>query len=496
MSIKRRVFSASLWSLAGNAGQQAITFLLFLYLARRLMPADIGLIALAVVFLDVFASVSRCGQVEALQRYVKLDDRLTSTSFWMLALSGTISCTSVALAGATLHAFPEHAALGNVLLLMAPLSAIQAWNAVPEAILKQRLDFRLLTIRTWSATLAGGVLAIYMVHLDWGIYALIGQRLGTSAVRTVMLWTLVRWRPRFAFDRIEAKSLLGTGFQVMVAGLSGVINARIADSITGVFLGIQQLGFLKLGLRFFEVVVQIAVVPMSSVALSTFSKLRGNPESLRRAYLRLTQFMALGSLPMFFGLGAVGDIFVRLVFGEKWLPTTVVLQLLGFLILPGTINYFFAPLMVAVDKTGVVLRQSATQILITAVFLGIGARWGVAGVLIAHILRANLVSWYNLYAMSQAVGLKPMSVIQVLAPPSIACAVMVAVVWAVKAELSATMSAIQLLGLLIVIGAVTYGMALFAGDAVGLWKGYIAGAARSLAGALPKHVSAQAGKSA
>ena len=307
MSIKRRLVSASLWSLAGTGGQQAISFFLFVYLARQLAPADIGLIALAVVFLDIFGAVSRCGQVEALQRYVDLDNRITSTSFWMLTFGGAASCLGILLIGFTLRGLPDYAAVGSVLLFLAPLSALQAWNAVPEAILKQRLDFRILTIRTWTATLAGGLLAIYMVHQGLGVYALVGQRLGTAVVQTIMLWALLRWRPRFTFDRAEARHLLGTGFEIMLAGLAVVINLRIADSITGVFLGPQQLGFLRLGWRVFDVIVQFAVMPVSGVALSSFSKLRDNQESLRRAYLRLTQFMALGSLPIFFGLGAVAD---------------------------------------------------------------------------------------------------------------------------------------------------------------------------------------------
>ncbi len=223
MNLKRRVLSASLWSLLGNGGQQMISFLLFIYLARKLSPADIGMIAFALIFVEIIASLSRCGQVETLQRYVNLDDRVTSTSFWMLIATGAVSCMLVLIGGTALRAYFDYVVLGNVLLLLAPLSALTAWNAVPEAILKQRLDFRSLTIRTWIATLAGGLLAIYLVHLDLGVYALVGQRLGTAAVQTIMLWTLLRWRPHFTFDRADAKRLLGAGHHIMLAGLAGAL---------------------------------------------------------------------------------------------------------------------------------------------------------------------------------------------------------------------------------------------------------------------------------
>lgn len=495
MHLKRRMLSASLWNLLGNGGQQAISFILFLYLARKLSPADVGLLAFAMLFLQILASASRCGQVETLQRYVKLDDRITSTSFWMLIIAGTASAALVVIAGIVLRAFDE-VLFGNVLLLLAPLSALGAWNAVPEGILKQRLDFRALTIRTWIATLAGGAMAIYMVHLELGVYALVGQNLVTAFVKTIMLWALLRWRPVFTFDWVEAKKLLGTGLHIMLAGMAGMINLRIADGITGAFLGPQELGFLRLGWRFFDVIIEISVRPVSSVALSSFSKLRDRMENLRRAYLRLTQFMALLSLPLVFGLGAVADILVPFLLGEKWLQSVFMLQLLGFLMLPGTINWFFAPLMVAVGATGVVLKQSIVQIFVSALLIGIGARWGFEGVVIAHILRSNLVSLYNLYAMKELAGLKPLSVVTVLLPPTVACSVMMGVVLTTKHVLSSTMSNFELLALLVITGAVIYVVVLLAGEALGFWKGYVSGAVQSLAGAARKLPSARAGDDA
>jgi O-antigen/teichoic acid export membrane protein len=184
---------------------------------------------------------------------------------------------------------------------------------------------------------------------------------------------------------------------------------------------------------------------------------------------------------------------VPVVFGQKWLPSVSVLQILGFLILPGTVNHFFAPLMVAVGSTSVVMRQSIIMVFLTALFLWIGARWGMEGVLIAHVLRVAAASAYNLHAMTRAVGLKVTAVLQVLLPPCVACAIMTGAVWMAKHELSQHVSGVPLLLLLIAIGAVTYGAALFGGDVIGLWKGYLVDATRSLKGIMVKRGSAVAG---
>jgi PST family polysaccharide transporter len=494
MDLKRKVVSGSLWSLLGSGGQRSSKFQHLLYLARRSGASDNGRVELEMVFLSIFRTLSRFGQIETLQRYQELDDRVVSTSFWMLLGSGAASCAVIAAIAVALSASGAYAALGNVLLLMAPLSALQAWNAVPEAMLRQRLDFRVLTVRSWVATLAGGAVAIYLAHNNFGVYALVGQRLTTAAAQTVILWALLGWRPRRVFDRLEARRLLGLGSQIMLAGLSGTINLRIADAITGFFLGSAQLGFLRLGWRFLDVIVDVTVTPIASVALSSFSKLRGDLPALRRAYLRLSQFMAIGSLPLFFGLGAVADVFIPLAFGARWLPAVDVLRLLGFLILAGTVNYFFGSVMVAVGQAGVVLRQSVAQIVITAPLLAIGAYWGLEGVLVGHISRAFLVALYNMLAMRRAIGLSPLAIIRTLAPPTLACALMVAAVRLAKVVLAPELAPLPLLIALVAIGGVAYALALLAGDAVGLWRGFVSGAARSLAVALGRKSLITAGR--
>jgi len=98
MDLKRRAFVGSIWSLLSNGGRQGIAFVLFLFIARNIGPADIGLVALAMIVVDVLSYASGFGQVEALQRQPELDDRLTSTSFWMLFVGGPLS-TLILIAG-------------------------------------------------------------------------------------------------------------------------------------------------------------------------------------------------------------------------------------------------------------------------------------------------------------------------------------------------------------------------------------------------------------
>ena len=488
MNLKRQAFIGSIWSLLSNGGRQAIAFVLFLYIARNLGPEAIGLIAIAMIVIDIVGFLSRFGQVEALQRQADLDDRLTSTSFWMLAVAGPLTSLLV-VGGALVSGSIASAEFRHVLILLAPLCALQAWNAIPEALLKRRFDYRALAARTWLATLVGGVLGAYLAVNGAGVYALVAQRLGSSAVQTITLWAMLRWKPEMTFDRQGAILLLRNGGGILLANLSGIINKRLVDGITGTVLGLTQLGHFRLGWRFFDFIVQFTVTPLTAVALSTFSTIQHDRERMTRAYLRLTQFVALASLPMFFGLGAISDLMVPVILGDKWSSSIVVMQMLGFVMLGGVVNYFFGSALIAVGKVNVVVRQSAMQIIGTAVLVFVGAQFGIVGVLLAIITRALMVAAYNIMALRREIGLSLTALRQTLTPPAIACAIMVAVVRFGMIELTGAMPGIILLGVLVTLGAFTYGAVLLLGDVLGLWRGYIRSALSSLAGALARRAS-------
>lgn len=485
MSLKRQIARGSLWVLLGTGGQQLIGFAVFIYIARVLNPGLVGLVTFALIGIEIAAFIARFGQVEVLQREGDPPHGRLATAFWISTGLGVVAMLAV-LGGAQLismgSADPQ---LAYVVTWLAPLVLLQGLSVVPEAILRRRMDYRTLAIRNWIATILGGGVAIAIASWRPGVEVLVGQRLTTAVVQSVLLWALIGWAPSLTFLVSEARALVKTGFQILVASLSGMINGRIADGITGIFLGAAPVGLLRVGWRFSETIVQVAIAPISSVTLSSFSRLKDDLPALRRAYVRMTQVNSLLALPMVFGLGAVAHPLLLAVFGEKWLGAEPVLQLLGVLMLAATVNYFFASAMIAVGRSDIVMRQSLAQLVLTAVLMSIGVQFGIVGVMAAHCLRAAIVAIYNLTALRAHVGIQPLDIFRMLTPPTVACAVM----WLAVTGLDHLIAPPAIgfiaasyveLGLLVAAGAATYAASLLAGDLLGLWRGYVADVIGSL----------------
>lgn len=482
MTLKRQIAKGSLWVLLGGGGQQLISFIIFIYVARLLNPEVLGVVAFAVIAVELAGYVARWGQVEILQR-----EQGEATAFWISNAMGVLASLVILVIAGIVGMRPDGDQLAGILVWFAPLPFLQAVSVVPEALLRRRLDFRSLAIRSWIATIAGGGVAIAIAQWKPGVEVLVGQRVVTVVVQVVALWAMIRGVPKLTFKAQDAPALFRGGFQILVASLSGMINARVADGLTGAFLGAGPLGLLRVGWRFLDAIVQIAITPISGVTLSSFSRMRDDLPALRRAYLRMTQLMSLVALPMFFGLGAVAAPLTHDVFGPQWVGAVPVLQFLGLLMLGGMVNYLFAPVMIAVGRSDIVMRQSLVQLVVTVILILIGVRFGLAGVMAAHSLRAFVVAIYNVTALRKVVGIAPAQIIKMLAPPTVACAVM----WLGVALLSSVIDAhvpgilalpYAKLAFLVVSGGAIYGAGMIAGDLVGLWRGYIGDALRSIRG--------------
>jgi O-antigen/teichoic acid export membrane protein len=480
MTFKRQILRGSLWSVFGNSGQQVIGFVLFIYIARLVTPADVGLVAFAMVLVSILTYVSRFGQVQALQREVNLSDLTINTSFWLLAVSGFVTTALVLIAAETAPFFSNEPKLPFVLLLLAPVCAFQAWNAVPEAILRRRLDYRSLSFRSWLAGLTGGLIGLLLAQRGYGVFALVAQRLATVVVQTAAAWGFLYWYPRFIFAWQEARRLGIVGTEIMLASFAGMVTLRITDGLTGLLLGATELGYLRLGWRFFEVIQQVGSNPVTNVSLTAFAHARHDMAAFNRIYFRLSQFLACSSLPLFFGLAATADVMVPLVFGEQWVDSVVVLQMLCLLSLAGTVNSFFAPAMIAIGESRLLLRQATIQVFMTAIFVAVGAQFGIVGVMAAFIARAVMIAAYNLRELRRHIDLDIGRLLRILVPPVIGCLVMVAVVELLKPLLPASLGEIVRLAALVLAGAVTYGLVLVSGDVLGLWRGYVGDAVRSI----------------
>jgi PST family polysaccharide transporter len=456
LSLKRQAISGAAWAAADTCGRQAVSFLVFVVLARLLTPGDLGLFALILVFYAVMQCLVDDGIGETLVQRAALDPAHLSTAFWT-NLGIAVLVAGLGAGGAALVA----QAIGQPALT--PLVAAQglvlvtsAMGGVHQALLRRELRFRDLAMRTWTAIVLAGLVGVSAALAGWGIWALFAQQLTERTVSTLMLWRAGGWRPALHWSPRHARDLAGYTLRTVASRLVIVGYNQVDRLVIAALLGSALLGHYALATRITDTLTTALIISMSTAAFSAFARIQDSPEHLRRAYHGTLQAMMLVVAPAFLGLAAVAPTLVATLFGARWVEAGPALALLALTGLPILIMSICGVVLRATGRPGLFLVLVASGAVGNLAAAVVGARWGLSGVAGGMALRQYLFVPVMLWLGWRCVGASPWRVLADMVPALAGVAVMLAAVLGVRAEWGAQLAAGPQLALEIAAGGLGY----------------------------------------
>src|SRR5438132_5027705 len=160
MSLTQKVTSGISWLAVAQVAQRLTTLVITAILARKLLPADFGLIALVLLTVTFISYFQDMGLSSALVQRENLENSHLSTSFTINLVSGVIlGLAGLALSPVLSRAFQESR-------LTIPLAAsmitlpINGLGWASYALLQRRLQFNRIAIIEWLAVFVSGIVAI------------------------------------------------------------------------------------------------------------------------------------------------------------------------------------------------------------------------------------------------------------------------------------------------------------------------------------------------
>ncbi len=472
MSLGRQTLSGGLWNLLANVGQQALNFVFFVYMARLLEPSAFGLVALALVLVDIAQPLGRVGLVEVMIRRKDLDDAFLNRVFWFLQAVGVALVLLVLAAAHPLGAAFGHAELAVVLVWLAPVCWLQNLCAVPEARLQREFGYKSLTKRTLVGVSVGGTVGLALALAGFGVEALVLQKIATVLVQSVILWLSDGWVPGRPVFRTTAefRRSLRMGVDVMASSLMNMFNTKLLDVLIGAVWGAAVLGYFRTAWKIFEILIYCTVQPLVGVAFVAFTKLDGEAARLVGAYRRMTEVSSLLFVPALLGMSAVAPLLVPLLLGDKWQPSSDLLRVFGFMAFAAAVDPFFAPMMTAAGRTSALVKQGTAQAILSVASILVAAPFGVVAMAVGQVVRASLVEIVNLVVMKKELALPYAATWASLRPAAIAGLAMWAGVVALSTVLPASLGAWTRLA-----GLITAGAALYAAVLLLVFRGHVTG---------------------
>ena len=355
-------------------------------LARLLMPADFGLVAMVTALTGLAQGFADLGLSEATIQREDITQEQVSTLFWINVSIGLALTLATAGIAPLLAWFYKEPRLSLITLVISPTFLIGGLRVQHDALLRRQMRFTALSIRDITTCAVGVLTSVTMAWKGAGYWAIVTLPLAANFTQMTLSWAMVRWIPGLPRRDSGVRPLIGFGSRVALSYIMGNLNRSADATLIGWYWGAGPLGLYSRAYNLLMLPVRQLGAPARSVAVPAFSRTQNDPERFARYYLRMVNLILWISTPVFGFLFIVAEPVIVLTLGAKWQEAAPVFQILTISALCQLLLESVGWLLVSRGESDRLLKL---LLMISPVIIGsflVGLPFGIKGVALSGSL--------------------------------------------------------------------------------------------------------------
>jgi len=455
LEIAQKTAWGFVWNFSAHFLGKIVVLITTSILARLLAKNDFGLIAVAVVAINYLSVLKDLGLgVALIQRKGDIKEA-ANTVFTINIIIGLVLSAIVIPLAPFVAAYFRDPQVTPVLRWMGISFIIHALGSVHTNWLVRDLDYRRKLVPELGGALIKGAISIGMAYLGYGVWSLVFGQIAGAIASVILVWIILPWRPRLTLDRAIARGLMKFGVSVTAIDILSEIIDNIDYVIVARLFGLVPLSIYTLAYRLPEILLIGNLWVMAGVIFPAFSTIQDQPNELRRGFLASVRIVDLMAVPICLGLLIAADPIVRVMFGNQWLDIIPILRVLAVYAWVYSLGFHVGGLYKAIGRPDISLRLSILTLLIIVPSLLIGARFGLIGVAIGHLMAVLIRRIISIGIATRFVNVSMADIFRELKPSFLSASVMAPVVIAVL-YLTTTLNPFLQLAIVISSGVISY----------------------------------------
>ena len=328
-SLGRAMFRGLIWLFFQSASGRVISILTQVALARLLLPAQFGVIGLVYIVTGIASTLTAFG-VDAvlLQRHKAIRLWITS-SFWTslgLGVFGFVVVACLAPAFAYFYHSPQITGLALILAASMPIGAL---STVPSVLMTSELNFRFPAIYMTVETLAGQIATLLLAWAGFGAFSFVLPTPVLGLIRAGIYWWRAPVRVTRRARRSQVRYLLTNGLSVFGARLVTEVIGQGDYAVLGLVATHSEVGLYFFAFRLSVQSLWIIGGNFTGVLVPALVRVKDDAARQIAGALRAAELLSYVVMPACFLQAAVADPGLRLFFGQKWVDSIPLAQLLS-----------------------------------------------------------------------------------------------------------------------------------------------------------------------
>lgn len=327
-NIKNKTVTGFFWQLSQKVLCQVVSFGISVVLARLLLPSDYGVIAICSMFLVLTGIFIGGGLGTALVQKKNADDIDFCTVFYSGLVLSIVVYLAVFFAAPYIAIFFKNEQITAVIRVLALAMPIGTLSGVQNAFVSKQMIFKKFFYSSLIGTIASGAVGLGMALTGFGVWALVGQNLVSTITNTLVLFCIIDWHPKLIFSYERFRQLFSFGWKMAVVNILTTFFYQLKGYVIGYKYSPAQLAYYNRGEGLPGILYNNINGTISDVLFPALSQLQDDKEALKRALSRAMRISSFFLIPALFGLAAISDKLVIIIFSEKWAPSIPFMQVI------------------------------------------------------------------------------------------------------------------------------------------------------------------------
>lgn len=454
------------WMVLFRLFDRSIGIVSTVVLARLLLPADFGLVAMAMSVIAIIEMATAFSfDIALIQK--KDPTRAHYDTAWtlnlLIATGGALVTVVLALPAAGFYGDER---LAPVMLAIGAAWLVSGFENIGIVNFRREMnfsaEFRLLATKR-VVTFAVTMVAAVAFRSYWTL--IIGMAMG-RLVGVVLSYVMQPFRPRLSLAC--ARELFSFSGWMLLSNLAMVLLSRTPHFVLGRMHGAQALGAYTVGSEIANLPHTELVAPINRAMFPGYSRLTDDLDVFRKTCIDATAAIFHLVLPLSIGVALMAPQVVRILLGQQWGEAVPIIQILCF---AGAVSALTANNMSAYQALGkprlCTLTLVARMLLLFVALTVLARPYGVTGVALAEVAAALGSLAVSVPILARVLKLPPLTYLSILVRPLLAGVLMGLVIRAVLPSHGLEASMLEAIGTLL-LGSLT-GMIVYPLLAALLW---------------------------
>ncbi len=461
IDLGRRVASGAGWMVLFKAMDRGVGLVSTVILARLLVPADFGLVAIAMSVVALFEMMSAFGFDSALIQRQDVSRKHYDTAWTFNVIFGCTIAVFLLLVAVPAADFYEEARLRLILPALAVGALVGGFANIGTVAFRKELDFNLEFIFLFSKRMAAFVVTMTLAYTFRSYWALVGGIVAGKLLSVAISYRLHPYRPRFCLQ--GSRDLLNFSKWLFISNFLLFLHAKADSFILGRTVGVHSLGIYNIATEIAVIPSTDMIAPINRAVYPAYSKLAVDLENFRKRFVTVFGTIALIAVPASVGLACVAENAVLVLLGDQWVEAVPILTLFTVAGLASALqsNLYLGVMALGKPKANTIINAILTSISLPLIVTA-SIRYGVLGAAWVHLALSICLYLSLSVVFLRLTGLALGRYVNALWRPAVAAGIMAIALFAVDSvDLGRNISPILMLALRILLGAATYSISIF-----------------------------------